>query len=98
MPWHPWHWAILFSMGVWLPSAAIAEPAKDKRTAIAIREGDMGAGVVLLEFGRPELYLSVLLEERFPGARRRKMEALPQQDADLDELAGDFLALDVLRD
>src|SRR3982751_3402340 len=100
MPWQPWHWAILFSSVTWLLSAAYAatgtKPAKS--AAIASLETDMGAMKLLLEFGSPELYRRVLLEERFPRARRRQVEPLSQQDADLCQLARDLLGLDVLGD
>src|SRR6478672_1221483 len=97
MPWQPWHWAMRFWRVVWLLSAACALPAARSATARILERG-METRPVVGRIGSRELYLSVLLEERLPRARRRQVEALPQQDADLHQLPRDLLGLHVLGD
>src|SRR4051812_30224273 len=98
MPWQPWHWAILFSIGICAGSAACTQPAAARKAAASILEGDIWALSLLLEFGSRKLYRTVLLEERLPRAGRREVETLPHDDADLHQLAGDFLGLHVFGD
>src|SRR5690348_14954641 len=111
MPWQPWHWASLFCSVTLVFSAAGAESAApESATATTNRSADMrfsrcdvlveatadySSGASPGSKRRPD---RSVLEDRFPGLGRAEVVALSQRDADLGELAGDLLVLDVLGD